>query len=137
MGAMFPDWQYALGAAQLPGYDENEVAHWDPFRDALTAELLAVFKRLPASPDTVSDEDGKAIAFLFGLIAHQEADNPWHFLYGDKAMGVGFIENDPKVNEDDVGPFETIAVHMDKVAPSQLFFHDVDPGGRVVGLTTF
>lgn len=131
LGAMFPDWQYAFKAALMPEYNEMDVAHWDPYRDALTAGLLPVFRRLPASPDDVSVEDGRAIAFLFGLIAHQEIDNPWHFLYGNQALGVGLIENKPEKEEDDVGPFETISVHMDKVAKAQLFFKDVAPGGRV------
>lgn len=44
------------------------------FRNALTTRILPNFKHNPRTA-----EDEKLIAFLFGLIGHQEADGPWHF----------------------------------------------------------
>ena len=44
------------------------------FRAALMAQVLDHFNNNPRSA-----EDEKMIAFLFGLIAHQEADTPWHW----------------------------------------------------------
>jgi hypothetical protein len=44
------------------------------FRAALMQQLVERFKH---NPRTVDDE--KMIAFLFGLIAHQESDIPWHW----------------------------------------------------------
>lgn len=43
------------------------------FRATLMKLLMGSFNNSPRST-----EDEKAIAFLFGLIAHQESDSPWH-----------------------------------------------------------
>jgi hypothetical protein len=56
-----------------------------PFRAALMAALSDHFSNYPR---TASDE--KMIAFLFGVIAHQEADGPWHWNYNacdDRSAG--------------------------------------------------
>ena len=80
-GAMFPDWAYAIGKGILA-----EVAHdtsagrqgkIGPFRAALTANLLRSFR----SPG--SEDNRKAVAFLLGVISHDDADIPYHF--GDGA----------------------------------------------------
>jgi hypothetical protein len=44
-----------------------------PFRAALIAEMADHFGNNPRN-----DDDERMIAFLFGVIAHQEADTPWH-----------------------------------------------------------
>jgi hypothetical protein len=76
-GSMFPDWAFTIFDAAL-----TEVAHdtchtlncsTHSFRDAFAAQLVPAFR------NPQSEDDRKAIAFLFGLIAHQETDNPWHF----------------------------------------------------------
>jgi len=58
--------------------DPNYTAAVPQFRAALMKVLLPYFKN---SPRSVQDE--KMIAFLFGLIAHQEGDAPWHWGYCD------------------------------------------------------
>jgi len=75
-GSVFPD-----VASKVNG-DWGEIVHDTKFfqgnidtlyfRNALVRQILPIFKN---SPDDAEDE----IAFLFGLIAHQEADGPWHF----------------------------------------------------------
>jgi len=84
-GAMYPDWGYAasegLGelAHDTAAASEGRVG---PFRAAFTAYLLPAFRDKPQSED-----DRKTIAFLFGLISHQQADIPFHF--GDSTgMGI-------------------------------------------------
>jgi len=99
-GSMFPDWgmavdkRYKLGGRQQgdntdynnlseDAHDTNPVMNWDrnkpdntsyaPFRSKLAAALLPTFRR-----STRTEDDKKAIAFLFGVIAHQEADGLWH-----------------------------------------------------------
>jgi hypothetical protein len=76
-GSMFSDWAFTIFDSNL-----SEVAHdtcglpycsTHGFRDALAAYLVPAFR------NPQSEDDRKAIAFLFGLIAHQETDNPWHF----------------------------------------------------------
>jgi hypothetical protein len=76
-GSMFPDWAFTKFNADL-----SEVAHdtclslncsTNRFRDALAAHLVPAFR------NPQSEDDRKAIAFLFGLIAYQETDNFWHF----------------------------------------------------------
>ena len=77
-GAIFPDWGYA---ADVNGCDHcgdlGEAAHWPPFMDAYINYMRPKFK-------DPSEDDKKAIAFLFGLIAHNSADIPFHF--GDNAF---------------------------------------------------
>jgi hypothetical protein len=58
--------------------DPNYTAAVPQLRAALMKVLLPYFKN---SPRSVQDE--KMIAFLFGLIAHQEGDAPWHWGYCD------------------------------------------------------
>ncbi|RPI30560.1 MAG: hypothetical protein EHM70_13595, partial [Chloroflexota bacterium] len=53
--------------------DPDFYAEFPPYRKALVEQLLESFRR---NPRTVLDK--QKIAFLFGLIAHQEADVPWH-----------------------------------------------------------
>jgi hypothetical protein len=73
------------------------------FRAALIKEMWVYLRR---NPRTVDDE--RMIAFLFGLIAHQEADVPWHYnsectdpdfagfecWLGDQQGGLGYLETD-------------------------------------------
>jgi len=76
-GAMFPDWAYAMGDGNLAEVPHDTIAGQQgkvvPFRAALTANLLHSFR------NPGSEEDRKAIAFLFGLISHDDADTPYHF----------------------------------------------------------
>jgi hypothetical protein len=48
------------------------------FRAALMLQIMHHFNNTPRSAD-----DEKMIAFLFGVIAHQEADSPWHLTCTD------------------------------------------------------
>ena len=84
-GSMFPDWAYTVFDSDL-----TEVAHdtcglpdcsTHSFRDALAAYLVPAFR------NPQSEDDRKAIAFFFGLIAHQETDNPWHFPQSGSLLG--------------------------------------------------
>ena len=59
-------------------------AHDPPFRAALMNQLLPTFRRLPGS-----DDDRRTITFMLGVIAHNEADNPWHFNSNNR---VSFLE---------------------------------------------
>jgi hypothetical protein len=54
--------------------DPNYAPKVPTFRRALMGQLLERFRNNPRSA-----EDEKMIAFLFGLIAHQEADMAWHW----------------------------------------------------------
>jgi hypothetical protein len=54
--------------------DPNYTAVIPEFRAALIAQVLDHYNNTPRSV-----EDEKMIAFLFGVIAHQEADIPWHW----------------------------------------------------------
>lgn len=54
--------------------DGNYGAQVPSFRAALMGVLLSSFQKTPRSV-----EDEKKIAFLFGMIAHQEADATWHW----------------------------------------------------------
>jgi hypothetical protein len=76
-GAMYPDWAYAVsGGLGEAAHDTGAAKEGTigPFRAALTAYLLPAFRENPQSEDT-----RKAIAFLLGVISHQEADIPFHF----------------------------------------------------------
>jgi Zinc dependent phospholipase C len=69
------------------------------FRAALLGQLSANFRNRPRSED-----DKKMIAFLFGLIAHQEADGPWHLNYNvcndPNYLGIGWgLECEAKINK--------------------------------------
>jgi hypothetical protein len=76
-GAMFPDWAYALGDGNLAELAHDTAAGQSgaigPFRAALTANLLHSFR------NPTSQDDRKAVAFLLGLISHDDADIPYHF----------------------------------------------------------
>jgi hypothetical protein len=85
-GSMYPDWPFTILDPEL-----SEAIHdtcWTlncsthSFRDALAANLAPVFK------NPQSEEDYQAIAFLFGVIAHQETDNPWHFSQPDAPLAL-------------------------------------------------
>ncbi len=95
LGAMFPDISGVLNAVYVgitPPFDGwGEFIHdtadvysriskkirMNPiildFRAALMREILPLYRH------PTSDDDRKEIAFLFGLICHQEADVRWHF----------------------------------------------------------
>ena len=73
-GAVFPDMGYGRPADQAYWVHLSEDAHSNEFRQALIDCLLPTFRRLPGSED-----DRRSITFLLGVIAHQEADNPYHF----------------------------------------------------------
>ena len=73
-GAVFPDMGYGRPADQAYWEHLAQDAHDPPFRQALMSYLLPTFRRLPGS-----EEDRRTITFLYGLIAHQEADDPYHF----------------------------------------------------------
>ncbi len=83
-GSMFPD--IGSGISATTGekkfddwgefiHDTDGVRHGGntPFRSALMRQMSPLY-RTPTAED-----DRKEIAFLFGFICHQEADNPWHF----------------------------------------------------------
>ena len=76
-GAMFPDWAFAMGDGNLAEVPHDTAAGQQgkigPFRAALTANLLRSFR------DPGSEDDRRAIAFLLGLISHDDADIPYHF----------------------------------------------------------
>jgi hypothetical protein len=84
-GAMYPDWAYAVsGRLGEAAHDTGAAKEGTigPFRATLTAYLLPASRENPQSEDT-----RKAIAFLLGVISHQEADIPYHF--GDSTgMGI-------------------------------------------------
>ena len=73
-GAVFPDMGYGRPADQAYWEHLSEDAHSAEFRTALRDYLMPTFRRLPGSED-----DRRTLTFLFGVIAHQEADNPYHF----------------------------------------------------------
>ncbi len=84
-GSMFSDWAFTVFDSSL-----SEVPHdtcglptcsSHGFRDDLAAHLVSAFQ------NPQSEDDRKAIAFFFGLIAHQEADNPWHFPQTGSPLG--------------------------------------------------
>ncbi len=54
--------------------DPDSTAVLPKFRSSLMNQILPRFKNNPRS-----SEDEMMIAFLFGLIAHQEADHSWHW----------------------------------------------------------
>jgi LysM repeat protein len=68
----------------VPPYEQRD-RRIPNFRKAFIAELLPQFQH---NPRTGYDE--QMIAFLFGLIAHQEADIPWHL--NDPAINVIGLE---------------------------------------------
>ena len=74
-GSVWPDWGYTLkgfGWGDIYG-NYSDAAH----EHALTAAYLDYLK--PTLSNPYSEDDRKAIAFLLGIIAHNEADNPFHF----------------------------------------------------------
>jgi hypothetical protein len=83
-GSMFPDWGYAMFdpdlAEQAHDTCGSPYCRDHEFRDALVASLVPAFR------NPQSEDDLKAIAFLFGVIAHQETDNPWHFPQSDSPL---------------------------------------------------
>jgi len=94
-GSMYPDWPYILDRiSPNPAYGNlAEAAHEGgelknspdipPFRESLIRNILPLFRK-----SSLQEQEEKAIAFLFGIIAHQEADIPWHLkLVGDGVSG--------------------------------------------------
>ena len=68
------DWDLQAGRYREFLEDPVYTAIIPGFRAALMSQVLDHFNNNPRSA-----EDEKTIAFLFGLIAHQEADIPWHW----------------------------------------------------------
>jgi hypothetical protein len=64
--------------------DRTSGASVPQFRAELINQIRSHFE---ANPRTLYDK--QAVAFLFGVIAHQEADLPWHFGYGYQGMNTG------------------------------------------------
>ena len=104
-GSMFSDWAFTKFDANLA-----EVAHdtcgspycsTHGFRDTLAAYLVPAFR------NPQSEADRKAIAFLFGLISHQETDNPWHFPQSGSPLGFESEISQPNTKLGPVFEFET------------------------------
>jgi Zinc dependent phospholipase C len=87
-GAVFPDWgsAWAWWDVKVMNKDPNspeviehnnmsEDAHWPEFEAAYLQALL------PTLGNPYSVDDKKAIAFTFGLIAHNEADYAFHWRF--------------------------------------------------------
>jgi hypothetical protein len=75
-GAVFPDWGMpALQDLSEIAHDTQFIKRGEPpkFRVALMRSLKTAFEGARSSTET-----REALAFLFGVIAHQEADYPWH-----------------------------------------------------------
>ena len=72
-GSVFPDW----GMASTGDYTKElaECAHWQGFTDAYIDHLMSMY----SSTHYATPEAKKSIAFLFGIIAHQIADNLFHY----------------------------------------------------------
>jgi hypothetical protein len=62
----------------------GELAHTSQFQMAYLNVVRDAFRR-----NSSDEADLKAISFLFGVIAHNEADNPWHF--GDGSSTPAFL----------------------------------------------
>ncbi len=73
-GAVFPDMGYGRPADQAYWEHLSEDAHGSQFRQKLIEYLVPTFRALPGTED-----DRKTLTFMLGVIAHQEADNPYHF----------------------------------------------------------
>jgi hypothetical protein len=75
--SMFSDWGYTVFDGDLAEVVQDACSQPTcstyGFRKTLATRLVSAFR------NPQSEDDRKAIAFLFGLIAHQETDNPWHF----------------------------------------------------------
>ena len=79
-GAVFPDYGYAL--ANDPVFSHfKDTAKWQNYaQKAHEFEFMkAYIEAVKPTFGSSNPEDRKAMAFLFGLIAHNEADNPFHF----------------------------------------------------------
>ena len=74
----------------------SNVAHTSEFQMAYLNVVRDAFRR-----HSSNEADLKAISFLFGVIAHNEADNPWHFGDGssDPAFLTAALGADPDDNE--------------------------------------
>lgn len=83
-GAVFPDCCYNMPFDHDWWWDISQLAHESPFQMAYINVVRDAFRRHS------SDEANlKAISFLFGVIAHNEADNPFHF--GDGSSTPAFL----------------------------------------------
>src|SRR5512143_1394242 len=75
-GSVFPDWGMAADRDLDGNFDlYGEWAH----RQTFWAAYADVIKPLLQKTTPLTEDDKKAITFLFGIIAHIEADNPSHF----------------------------------------------------------
>jgi hypothetical protein len=72
------NWDLQAGYYKQFLADPDYTSKLPEFRAALMAQILDHFNNNPRSAD-----DEKMIAFLFGVIAHQEADSPWHLNCSD------------------------------------------------------
>ncbi len=93
-GAIFPDYGYgyllcADAACQQYYRDMAEDAHGAAFIKAYLEQVRGLFRQ------PRSDDDRRTVMFLFGLIAHREADNPWHFGVGSAA---GFLSEAMRID---------------------------------------
>jgi hypothetical protein len=74
-GAWFPDWEGFAGRGGCTTCGGvSEVSHWPAFMAAYIDQARPMFLRNPRT-----SSDLTSLAFLFGVIAHDEADIPWHF----------------------------------------------------------
>jgi hypothetical protein len=72
-GAVFPDWGYGMPFDKEYWDGLADLAHTVEFQNAYLEHVREAFRH-PGSED-----DLRTITFLFGVIAHNEADNPWHY----------------------------------------------------------
>ena len=95
-GAVFPDCCYNMPFDHDWWASMGELAHTAQFQMAYLNVVRDAFRR-----HSSDEADLKAISFLFGVIGHNEADNPWHF--GDGSSTPAFLTAalgaDPDDNE--------------------------------------
>mmetsp|Transcript_17099 Transcript_17099/g.66590 ORF Transcript_17099/g.66590 Transcript_17099/m.66590 type:complete len:807 (+) Transcript_17099:26-2446(+) len=101
-GAAFPDWGYACFHS-----DQSEAAHWPPFTLHSARYLRENCGMQVGNWTTDCQQLG---AFLFGVVAHQIADIPWHDLTATYPSRQGFIQEMANIEFDgDFGTAHTIA----------------------------
>ncbi|HSR32733.1 MAG TPA: zinc dependent phospholipase C family protein, partial [Anaerolineae bacterium] len=72
-GAVFPDFGYGMPFDQEYWAHLANDAHSPEFQRAYLETVRGIFRQ-PGNEDHL-----RTITFLFGVIGHNEADNPWHF----------------------------------------------------------
>lgn len=76
-GSIFPDWGMAVNLLEKDKYDDlAEMAHWPGFVDGYIKYIKQNF-----TPPYDDVNELKTFAFLYGVIAHQAADNAFHYEY--------------------------------------------------------